>query len=222
MSIEDLLEVLGNPTRLKILRSLADGPKYLLELARELDLSEPAILKHLIILERYGLISSFKRDSKTGPPRKYYYLKTGFTVDVGFTDGLFDISVRRLEEPICEEVESIAEELQRVKRIKNCVEAVEKVATLSELIDRELSKLRRKEASLLALKSEIYRYLGELLETFCETYLERKIAEWMILSQSRERLLDEVKTALNISDTEFKLIVEKLRSKIPYIDRFTI
>lgn len=99
---------------------------------------------------------------------------------------------------------------------------MEKVATLSELIDRELSKLRRKEASLLALKSEIYRYLGELLETFCETYLERKIAEWMILSQSRERLLDEVKTALNISDTEFKLIVEKLRSKIPYIDRFTI
>lgn len=219
MNVEELLEVLGNPTRLKILRLLSDGPKYLLELARELDLSEPAILKHLVILERYGLVSSFKRDSSIGPPRKYYYLKAGFTVDVGFTDGLFDISVRSLEGSVCEEVNGVKEEFEKIKRIEDCVEAVEKVAVLSESIDREILKLRRMEASLLALKKEIYRYLGGLLNTLCETYLERKIAEWIILSRDRE-LLEEMKTTLNIPDSELKLILNKLRSRIPYLDRF--
>lgn len=219
MRVEELLEVLGNPTRLKILKLLAEGPKYLLELSRELDLSEPAILKHLAILERSGLVSSFKRDSSIGPPRKYYYLKAGFTVDVGFTDGIFDVSIMSLEGSICEEVNGVREEFERVKRIEDCVEAVERVAMLSDLIDKELLRLRRMEASLLALKREIYRHLEELLDTLCETYLEKKVAEWIILSRNRE-LLGEAKSSLNIPDSEFKLIVEKLRSRIPCVDRF--
>ncbi|MEM2739904.1 MAG: hypothetical protein QXQ29_03790, partial [Candidatus Bathyarchaeia archaeon] len=161
----------------------------------------------------------FKRGSSIGPPRKYYYLKAGFPVDGGFTDGLFDISVRSLEGSVCEEVNGVKEEFERIKRIENYVEAVEKAAVLSEFIDREIFKLRRMEASLLALKREIYRYLGELLDILCETYLERKIAEWVILSRDRG-LLEEVKTTFNIPDSEFRLILDKLRSRIPYVDRF--
>ncbi|MEM1559074.1 MAG: ArsR family transcriptional regulator [Candidatus Bathyarchaeia archaeon] len=222
MSIEELLEVLGNQTRLRILRSLAVGPKYLLELARELNLSEPAILKHLNILERYGLISSFKRNSSIGPPRKYYYLKTGFSIDLGFTDGVFDISIRSLEESICGEVEGVKGELENIKRIEDCREAIERISILSELVDRDLTRLRMVEASLLALKREIYRYLDELLRILCDTYIERRLAERIILSRGKEMdlLLDELREIFNLTDTEFRLILDKLRAKIPCLDRF--
>jgi DNA-binding transcriptional ArsR family regulator len=48
---------LADPTRRAILSRLAKGEATVLELARPFDMSQPAISKHLKVLERAGLIS---------------------------------------------------------------------------------------------------------------------------------------------------------------------
>jgi DNA-binding transcriptional ArsR family regulator len=48
---------LADPTRRAILARLASGEASVLELARPFDMSQPAISKHLRVLERAGLIS---------------------------------------------------------------------------------------------------------------------------------------------------------------------
>ena len=49
-------DALGDPTRRAIFEQLADGPKAVSELARELPVSRPAVSQHLKVLKEAGLV----------------------------------------------------------------------------------------------------------------------------------------------------------------------
>jgi DNA-binding transcriptional ArsR family regulator len=59
---------LADPTRRAILARLADGDAGVMELARPFAMSQPAISKHLKVLERAGLISR-GREAQSRPCR---------------------------------------------------------------------------------------------------------------------------------------------------------
>jgi DNA-binding transcriptional ArsR family regulator len=59
---------LADPTRRAILARLAQGEVSVMDLARPFDMSQPAISKHLRVLERAGLISR-SRDAQRRPCR---------------------------------------------------------------------------------------------------------------------------------------------------------
>jgi DNA-binding transcriptional ArsR family regulator len=59
---------LADPTRRAILAKLAKGDASVLELAEPFDMSQPAISKHLKVLERAGLIAR-GRDAQRRPCR---------------------------------------------------------------------------------------------------------------------------------------------------------
>ena len=59
---------LADPTRRAIIARLSKGDASVLELAQPFDLSQPAISKHLKVLERAGLISR-SRDAQRRPCR---------------------------------------------------------------------------------------------------------------------------------------------------------
>ena len=53
---EAALLALGEPTRLAILERLTDGPSAVVDLARELPVSRPAVSQHLRVLKEAGLV----------------------------------------------------------------------------------------------------------------------------------------------------------------------
>ena len=59
---------LADPTRRAIIRRLRDGEATVTELARPFAMSQPAISKHLKVLERAGLVSR-RRDAQRRPCR---------------------------------------------------------------------------------------------------------------------------------------------------------
>ncbi len=59
---------LSDPTRRAILARLASGEASVTELAQPFDMSQPAISKHIKVLERAGLISRW-RDGQRRPCR---------------------------------------------------------------------------------------------------------------------------------------------------------
>ena len=59
---------LADPTRRAILARLADGEASVMELAEPFAMSQPAISKHLKVLERAGLVSS-GQDAQRRPRR---------------------------------------------------------------------------------------------------------------------------------------------------------
>src|SRR5215831_19871545 len=59
---------LSDPTRRAILARLAKGDASVLELAKPFDMSQPAISKHIKVLERAGLVAR-RRDAQRRPCR---------------------------------------------------------------------------------------------------------------------------------------------------------
>ena len=57
-SLDATFAALADPTRRAILARLAQGEATVTELAEPFDLSQPAISKHLKVLERAGLVSA--------------------------------------------------------------------------------------------------------------------------------------------------------------------
>ena len=65
-SLDATFAALADPTRRAILARLASGEASVTELAEPFDISQPAISKHLKVLERAGLISR-GRDAQRRP-----------------------------------------------------------------------------------------------------------------------------------------------------------
>ena len=58
--LDRTFSALADPTRRAILARLADGEATVNELAEPFDMSQPAISKHLKVLERAGLVRSWR------------------------------------------------------------------------------------------------------------------------------------------------------------------
>ena len=65
---EAALLALGDPTRLAIVERLTDGPSAVVDLARELPVSRPAVSQHLRVLKDAGLVI----DQAVGNRRIYH------------------------------------------------------------------------------------------------------------------------------------------------------
>ena len=68
------MDALGDPTRRAIFERLRSGPKAVVELARDLPVSRPAVSQHLRVLKDAGLV----RDQAVGTRRLYEVDPEGF------------------------------------------------------------------------------------------------------------------------------------------------
>jgi DNA-binding transcriptional ArsR family regulator len=73
-----LHRALGDPSRLRILRILADGDRYLTEIAQALELSKPTVKHHMALLRAAGLVTLTEEASLT-----YYSLRRDRLDEVG-------------------------------------------------------------------------------------------------------------------------------------------
>lgn len=155
-NIDDLLMLLENPTRREILRRLTMETHYPLQLAKELKLSPQAVMKHLDLLERHGMVRCSRTQSRTGPTRKCYVATKSLSLRLEVTPHLLEVRIDEL--PGAERTEdkvnvaqesfdifgSFASIRDRLREINNEISALE--TRLLELLwsrDRQLSRASR-------------------------------------------------------------------------------
>ncbi|MFQ5821077.1 MAG: ArsR/SmtB family transcription factor [Candidatus Heimdallarchaeota archaeon] len=80
--IEELMDLLGNKTRRRILESLSKEPLYITQMIDMLNVQAQAIMRHLKKLEQRGFVHSYEQASLGGPPRKYYAIKNAMQANV--------------------------------------------------------------------------------------------------------------------------------------------
>jgi len=147
--IDAILAAIENQTRREILKRLAEGRQYALQLAKELRVSQQAILKHLEVLERYNIIRRAGMEkSDMGPPRKLYELSKGFSIVIDFAPGLFEI--RRYPIDLRDEDDDKKETIE-----EDFGEALRK-------IENEIRELERRRLRLIKMKERILRELMEV------------------------------------------------------------
>jgi DNA-binding transcriptional ArsR family regulator len=59
-AIDEVLHALADPTRRQIVERLSGGPQRLSDLAAPLPMSLPAVMQHLHVLERSGVVATEK------------------------------------------------------------------------------------------------------------------------------------------------------------------
>jgi len=91
--LDKILSVLENPIRRRILKKLSTDTNYPLQLARELHVSQQAIMKHLKVLEDADFVSSVEEPStRGGPPRKAYVPTRRFSVRIDLGPSTYEES----------------------------------------------------------------------------------------------------------------------------------
>ncbi|HIP75500.1 MAG TPA: ArsR family transcriptional regulator [Thermococcus paralvinellae] len=180
-----LLDVLGNETRRRILLLLTRKPYFVSELSQELGVGQKAVLEHLRILERAGLIEGRVEKIPRGRPRKYYTIKRGFRLEVLLTPYLFGTEMyeptvpRRTaeyehakeliksQEPMGIKVRELAEFLKQIEeKISEHMRAKQELEEVRLLIEAYIENLMRRiaqesEKEFNKLLKEIEPFLPE-------------------------------------------------------------
>jgi len=161
-----LLDILGNETRRRILILLTKRPYFVSELSQELGVGQKAVLEHLRILEKAGLIEGRTEKIPRGRPRKYYTIKRGFRLEVLLTPYTFGTEMYEPKKP-----RETAEYLQARQLIKSTEPVETKIGELLQF----LSEIERRVEEVVRTKQEL-----EEVRLLVETYIEnlfRRIAQ---------------------------------------------
>jgi ArsR family transcriptional regulator len=210
MDADTILDILGNDTRRKILSTLSEEPMYFNQLAKEIDIGQQAVLRHLQALEDSGLIETYAEKSDLGAPdRKYYRLNNSFVLTISLSEDDFTVTNQKI-------VESRSKESMKFyKKLDSIPEDVgEALSSLQENlvgIEQEISGLEARLNDLRALKQLILYRLHEIgKEVFDED--ERRIL-YKIIEES-PKSIEELSSMVGERQSNLKAIMLGMRSKM--------
>ncbi|MDY0293064.1 MAG: helix-turn-helix domain-containing protein [Candidatus Methanomethylophilaceae archaeon] len=144
--VDMLLSIIENPTRRRILEALVREPHYPLQLSKRLGISQQAVVKNLNLLERNGMVVSYRESSSIGPVRTVYQPSSEFTLVVDMRSGMF---VTRVLEP------SEGSEYAGERTVPNNDFSLEEVRRRISDIDGKMEELERKRSALLGEREDL-------------------------------------------------------------------
>lgn len=217
--IGELLDLLGNDTRRRILESLANEPKYFIQLSKEIGVSQQAVLKHLFLLEKFGLIESFKAKSNlAAPDRKYFQLNRSVYLSIGITGDSMEIRMENIKGPNKVKPKNRMTTEIKGKYIhgdKEITDILKNTKHNLELIERRMKEIEDEKIGLLKDKQKILQIAHQVIRESLEEDLARKIL-YSNLNSRDTTDIEELSEILDTREKEIKIIVKRLE------DRFSV
>ncbi|MCH2380108.1 MAG: ArsR family transcriptional regulator [Nitrososphaerales archaeon] len=217
--IGELLDLLGNDTRRRILESLANEPKYFIQLSKEIGVSQQAVLKHLFLLEKFGLIESFKAKSNlAAPDRKYFQLNRSVYLSIGITGNSMEIKMENIKGPNKVKPKNrMTTEIKGkyIQRDKEITDILKNTKLNLELIEQRMEEIENEKIGLLKDKQKILQIAHQVIRESLEEDLARKIL-YSNLNSRDTTDIEELSEILDTREKEIKIIVKRLE------DRFSV
>ncbi len=178
----EILDILGNENRRRILQLLSFRPFYFNEMAKRLDLGPKAVIDHLEMLERAGLIECYRDDRRR---RKYFRIAENVVLEVAFSPHSYGIRTYRPQ------VSQKAAQPARAPSRSSSAREPERSEELEEICSR-LRDLEEKRLHLRRLMEEIdseemliKRLATGLIERCASDQLEAEILTALVSGESR-------------------------------------
>ncbi len=160
MSQAELDVVLGtveNPIRRMIISRISEEPNYQLQLSKDLKISQQLVAKHLMTMEKAGLVSTISQDSPRGPQRKEYMLKSSFSVTVDLAPNLFRTRIFSFGAvPGVAESDEHAQMMTQISGVRRYPDGASRIRPLTHVVaevDRKLKEMEEERAVLLYIRS---------------------------------------------------------------------
>ncbi len=210
-NIEEIIHLLQNPTRRKILEFLSREEHYPLELSRSLNTSQQAISKHLKTLEEHGLVDSKKgKSSRGGPPTKTYKVNSELCLRIDLGSRIFGASVERLDGETIEGYEDLDEKIEREKEKR--YGSLKDKRELLEEVEEEMEELERKRRYLLKKKEELLGEAYGFIRKNFEGHNKRNLLYYMINNGTTNP--EKLSAELDVRRDEMKRLIDEIEKKI--------
>ena len=185
----ELLDILGNENRRRILQLLSFRPFYFNEIAKRLDVGPKAVIDHLEMLERAGLIECYRDSSR----RKYFRIANKTVLEVAVSPHSYGVRAYKSEgtslggpsKPV--DLKALQDELNRTE-----TKRTELRSQMEEIYARETELKRLAVEAIQAsakdqLEAEI---LVALLSgaSSCQTLAERMAVPAIVIEDSLKKL----------------------------------
>ena len=90
VDLDEALGILQNKARRAIIERLVREPHYPLQLAKQIGISQQAVMKHLGMLEKAGFVVKMKvASNKGGPPKNIYSVQQAISIRIDLGPDLF-------------------------------------------------------------------------------------------------------------------------------------
>ena len=141
----ELLDILGNENRRRILQLLSFRPFYFNEMAKRLDVGPKAVIDHLVMLERAGLVECYQDQGR----RKYFRIVRKTVLEVAVSPHSYGVRAYLSEDAPAVEDNGLAQDMK--------------------LLRDELSTLEGKRLELRTLLDRIESRVMEIKQIACST-----------------------------------------------------
>ncbi len=208
IDLDTILAIIGNPTRRSILRKLARETHYPLQLSKELNISQQAIMKHLKILEDNDLVISILQKSDAGPPRKLYSPTRRFSIVIDISPSTFNEEIRVYE--IVEERKVLGSERDKLdlEEMSEKREELIDLATSINEINLKISDLEHQRKNMMQEKEDFMKRAYELMGMLCTGYDERKVLRYILEEDNIS--ISKMSERLNMREMDIERIMRRL------------
>ncbi|MFX1414787.1 MAG: ArsR/SmtB family transcription factor [Promethearchaeota archaeon] len=184
ISLDSLLEILGNPTRRAILNKLAKFPHSAPELANALGISRQAVHSQLTLLQEKNIIEPLEASEIRGDK---YRIKTNISVNIDITPDYYNIKYNTsTTDPESELVEfkdmncsinysKIKAPNDKIRFLSDEIRKIEQSMTDLELKRKEI--LNQKECLILEIKNLMHGQFKDNLEKLLKEKYEGDIKD---------------------------------------------
>ncbi len=155
--MDGILSMVENPTRRKILQAVVREPHYPLQLSKELGISQQAVVKNLNLMEKEGLVVSYRESSDRGPDRIFYKPSSEFTITIDMRDSMFEMRMISVGEKPEDGRSGETEEADRREERR-----LEEVRAKISSIDRQIAEFDRRRAAMIRQRNDL---INEFLDS---------------------------------------------------------
>ena len=211
--LDSLLQVIENPVRRKIIKRLSQGPCYALQLAKELNLGQPLVAKHMRVMEEAGLVTyTIEEDTHTGPPRTKYSLAKSVSITMDLAPNLFiergvAFEARPRKPKGSQEVGQLRHRVQSAMTEKDEKERVSLISKVLSDIDLMMKDIEDERVELLSARNQAMEEAVRIANTLEE--LDKRRVLFHILDE-HDKKVGSISESLNLRELTVRKILEEL------------
>ena len=214
--IDTSLALLENKVRRAILERLVREPHYPLQLSKQIGVSQQAIMKHLKLLEKSGMIDSSKVPSEIGgPPKKIYSVQKSFSLRIDLGPDLFKIEKRklpkggpmRISNNLPKEASVIAEVVSGRKKIP-----IDEAANLLDVLNKSIERIDAQRDAIIAMHQHIMNKVSNSIDF--DEYEERFIVHSILEKPNQMLDLNMLAEELQLGTQRVEGLFENINKRI--------
>ncbi len=213
-NFEEVVDVIGNPVRRRIIQKLSEGPDYTLRLSNELNILQQLASKHLKVIKNAQLVDVVRQPSHRGADKKMFSLNKFYSLQIDFSPNLYNQRLISFNNPQLwinadNYMDRLEDEVTELREEECGIDTINPLAQIVQNIDDELESLEKRRARLLYIRNLAMNASVQALEELDRK--KRQIIHYVINQGSAS--IEGISRHMQLREQIIKDLVDDLESE---------